>query len=147
MMDELVRDMPCILHASPHRPEAGRLLIEARGNHLSSVHRGRGSTMASASAVGAANGATSYAVAGSKDGNGQLRAAQVRSLISLLNFNDPNFSHLGNNRGSADDDTAGSVPKAPPVWKVLIMDPTSTDILSTSLRVQDLRENGVTLHL
>ena len=36
---------------------------------------------------------------------------------------------------------------APPVWKILIMDPTSTDILATSLRVQDLRENGVTLHL
>ena len=27
------------------------------------------------------------------------------------------------------------------------MDQTSTDILATSLRVQDLRENGVTLHL
>ena len=36
---------------------------------------------------------------------------------------------------------------APPLWKILIMDPTSTDILATSLRVQDLRENGVTLHL
>lgn len=72
-----------------------------------------------------------------------LRSAQVHSLLSMLNFNNPAFSHTS----SAGQQGDKSVPPAPLVWKVLIMDPTSTDILATSLRVQDLRENGVTLHL
>ena len=69
---------------------------------------------------------------------GALRASQVQSLLSLLNFNDPAFSHLSS---GAD----GEAPNGPPVWKVLVMDPTSTDILVTSLSVPVLRENGVTL--
>lgn len=76
-----------------------------------------------------------------------LRNAQFRSLVSLLNFNDPNFSHMGPSKSTGEEEGATGLPKAPPVWKVLVMDQTSTDILSTSLRVQDLRENGVTLHL
>ena len=62
----------------------------------------------------------------------------------MLNFNDPTFSHTSGR--SKQEDNAPAV-TAPPVWKILIMDQTSTDILATSLRVQDLRENGVTLHL
>ena len=73
-----------------------------------------------------------------------LRSAQVHSLLSMLNFNDPTFSHTSGR--SKQEDNAPAV-TAPPVWKILIMDQTSTDILATSLRVQDLRENGVTLHL
>lgn len=83
---------------------------------------------------------------GSATDAGTLRDAQVHSLVSLLNFNDPAFSHLsagGQRTGSDEKDVA----VAPPVWKVLVMDQTSTDILATSLRVQDLRDNGVTLHL
>lgn len=55
-----------------------------------------------------------------------LLETQRRALLSLLNLNDP-----------------------PPavVWKVLILDGASRDVLATSLRVQDLREQGVTLHL
>ncbi|WFD35598.1 Vesicle trafficking between the ER and Golgi [Malassezia cuniculi] len=69
---------------------------------------------------------------------GALRAAQVQSLLSLLNYNDPAFSHMAS---GADGDT----PSAPPAWKVLVMDQTSTDILVTSLSVPVLREHGVTL--
>ncbi len=35
----------------------------------------------------------------------------------------------------------------PPVWKVLILDQQTKDVLATVLRVQDLRDAGVTLHV
>ena len=102
-----------------------------------------------------------------------LREAQVSSLLSLLNFNTPvaasqvqatasNVSTSGtsaaaaaavsaaNNANAAAAGRAGGPPQLPPgpsIWKVLIMDKTSQDILATSLRVQDLRDHGVTLHL
>lgn len=96
-----------------------------------------------------------------------LRIAQVNSLISLLNLNTSSFNHAsssssarGSNYNSRPGSAAGqndvasggggadaSIPSEPPVWKVLIMDKVSKDILATSLRVQDLRENGVTLHM
>lgn len=33
------------------------------------------------------------------------------------------------------------------VWKILVLDDVSKDILATVLRVQDLRDVGVTLHV
>ncbi|GAK62335.1 sly1 vesicle trafficking sec1-like protein [Moesziomyces antarcticus] len=94
-----------------------------------------------------------------------LRTAQVNSLLSLLNLNTASFNHAsssssvpgstynsrpGSAAGQNDAGGAGadpSIPSGPPVWKVLIMDKVSKNILATSLRVQDLRENGVTLHM
>ncbi|KAJ9476839.1 Protein SLY1 [Pseudozyma hubeiensis] len=96
-----------------------------------------------------------------------LRTAQVNSLLSLLNLNTSSFNHAsssssapGSNYNSRPGSAAGqndasanaggadpSIPSGPPVWKVLVMDKVSKDILATSLRVQDLRENGVTLHM
>ncbi|EST09950.1 Sec1-like protein [Kalmanozyma brasiliensis GHG001] len=96
-----------------------------------------------------------------------LRIAQVNSLLSLLNLNTSSFNHAastssapGSNYNSRPGSAAGhtdsatgaggadpAIPSGPPVWKVLIMDKVSKDILATSLRVQDLRENGVTLHM
>jgi hypothetical protein len=35
----------------------------------------------------------------------------------------------------------------PAVWKVLILDSRSKDVLATVMRVQDLRDVGVTLHV
>lgn len=95
-----------------------------------------------APAPGAASGGA-QAHSSANAGVVSLRSAQVHSLLSMLNFNNPAFSHTS----SAGQQGDKSGPAAPPVWKVLIMDSTSTDILATSLRVQDLRENGVTLHL
>ena len=40
-----------------------------------------------------------------------------------------------------------SNPAGPTVWKVLILDNRSKDVLATVLRVQDLRDAGVTLHV
>lgn len=75
----------------------------------------------------------------------------------MLNLNTPKSKARGaaaNGAGGstngivgAADDNDDLIPKGPPTWKVLIMDKTSQDILATSLRVQDLRDNGVTLHL
>jgi len=44
---------------------------------------------------------------------------------------------------------APNVPAAsgPPVWKVLVLDQYTKDVLATVLRVQDLRDVGVTLHV
>jgi hypothetical protein len=35
----------------------------------------------------------------------------------------------------------------PPLWKILVLDQETKDILATVLRVQDLRDIGVTLHV
>lgn len=58
-----------------------------------------------------------------------LRAQQQQSLVSLLNFNDPSPSN------------------ALSTWKVLVLDSRAQDVLATTLRVADLRDNGVTLHM
>ena len=64
-----------------------------------------------------------------------LRDAQVAALTSLLTLNQPPAAN-------------GSSAVAPiPTWKVLIMDKIAQDVMATSLRVQDLRDQGVTLHM
>lgn len=71
-----------------------------------------------------------------------VQAAQKAALIALLNLN-------------AGDATVHPAPtsRAPspaptlPVWKILVLDDVSKDILATVLRVQDLRDVGVTLHV
>lgn len=79
-----------------------------------------------------------------------LLQSQTNALLTLLNLN---------NAPPASTSTAGPFPRptspgavedniqGPLVWKVLILDELSKDILATSLRVQDLREQGVTLHM
>ena len=56
-----------------------------------------------------------------------LRDRQRKNIEKILNFN-------GNNKTTE------------LVWKVLVLDSVSKDILSTAVKVQDLREQGVTLH-
>ena len=90
-----------------------------------------------------------------------LLEAQTSALLSLLNLNEQqpstssnagtrpqtpsNNDHAG---GAANDLLAFEKGKnGPLVWKVLILDDQSKDVLATSLRVQDLREQGVTLHM
>ncbi|GAA5871309.1 hypothetical protein JCM8547_007248 [Rhodosporidiobolus lusitaniae] len=70
-----------------------------------------------------------------------LRDAQVSALHSLLSLN-----------SSSSSPTSSSNPPAHhlaqlPTWKVLVMDKVAQDVLATSLRVQDLRDAGVTLHM
>ncbi|KAF3922427.1 hypothetical protein AA313_de0205421 [Arthrobotrys entomopaga] len=79
-----------------------------------------------------------------------LRDRQVASIEKVLNLNsDKPKSHT--------EDTPGNtafVPTAPltdadgePLWKVLVFDNLGRDVISSVLRVNDLRANGVTIHL
>lgn len=82
-----------------------------------------------------------------------LHSVQQRSLKSLLNLNTSSPSAAvasSSSRPSTsgnDATTDLSLPTGPPVWKVLILDKVSQEILATSMRVQDLRDQGVTLHM
>lgn len=101
--------------------------------------------------------ASSYGAPTAAGGN-NLRSAQIHSLLSMLNLNKPISTSSSSSRSplsntstqQSNGSTSSSsslIPTQLPTWKILIMDRTSQDILATSLRVQDLRENGVTLHL
>ncbi|KAE8222830.1 hypothetical protein CF319_g4035 [Tilletia indica] len=65
-----------------------------------------------------------------------LRQAQLATLDSLLRFNQEPQSSTGPD-GQALQLT----------WKVLILDKAASDMLAPALRVQDLREAGITLHM
>lgn len=67
-----------------------------------------------------------------------LRDAQVAALTSLLTLNQPQVAN-----GSSSAPAVAPIP----TWKVLIMDKIAQDVMATSLRVQDLRDQGVTLHM
>lgn len=78
-----------------------------------------------------------------------LRDRQVTALLTLLNFNVPP-AHASSSSGAGPlaglSDPVGSA--APlPTWKVLVLDQRAQDVLATTLRVQDLRDSGVTLHM
>ena len=66
-----------------------------------------------------------------------LQALQAASVLSLLNLNDV---------GPKQQDPSTGTPTSP-TWKILVLDEVSKDILATVLRVQDLRDVGVTLHV
>ncbi|CAD6931330.1 unnamed protein product [Tilletia caries] len=67
-----------------------------------------------------------------------LRQAQLATLDSLLRFNQEPQSGTGTG-------TDGQPLQL--VWKVLILDKAASDMLAPALRVQDLREAGITLHM
>jgi hypothetical protein len=80
-----------------------------------------------------------------------LLQSQTNALLTLLNLGQAPptasasagpFPRPTSPSTSVEDGPQGSL-----VWKVLILDELSKDILATSLRVQDLREQGVTLHM
>ena len=79
-----------------------------------------------------------------------LQQAQTNALLTLLNLNNPSdvsSSPLSSITKSTASTIKPSNPPGPPVWKVLILDQYTKDILATVLRVQDLRDVGVTLHV
>lgn len=80
-----------------------------------------------------------------------LFESQTNALLTLLNLNQPPPTASSSAgpfpRPSSPSSTFDENAQAPLVWKVLILDDLSKDILATSLRVQDLREQGVTLHM
>lgn len=81
-----------------------------------------------------------------------LLQSQTNALLTLLNLNQPPPSGSGSSTGpflrpSSPSGAGESEAQGPLVWKVLVLDDLSKDVLATSLRVQDLREQGVTLHM
>jgi hypothetical protein len=78
-----------------------------------------------------------------------LLQSQTNALFTLLNLNQPLPASSSSTSfpGAAPPTAFEDGQQAPLVWKVLILDELSKDILATSLRVQDLRDQGVTLHM
>jgi hypothetical protein len=75
-----------------------------------------------------------------------LQQAQTNALLNLLNLNQP-AEQPTNIGGKNAPGFKTPPPTGPPVWKVLVLDQQTKDILATILRVQDLRDAGVTLHV
>ena len=77
-----------------------------------------------------------------------LQESQTNALLTLLNLNN-SLESSGSTSQSAAKGPALKVPapSGPPVWKVLVLDQYTKDVLATVLRVQDLRDVGVTLHV
>ncbi|KAI0639521.1 Sec1-like protein [Trametes polyzona] len=78
-----------------------------------------------------------------------LQESQTAALLTLLNLNNPVEPSSNPIQTSAKGASALKVPapSGPPVWKVLVLDQYTKDVLATVLRVQDLRDVGVTLHV
>jgi hypothetical protein len=74
-----------------------------------------------------------------------LQQAQMNALLSLLNLNEPVQANAS--VGGKGTSTPKPSVNGPPVWKVLVLDQQTKDVLATVLRVQDLRDIGVTLHV
>lgn len=70
-----------------------------------------------------------------------LRDKQVASLKKILNLNEDVET------GDHDDSQANGLAASPIAWKVLIFDDLGQDVISSVLRVSDLRSLGVTIHL
>ncbi|KAH9962710.1 SLY1 protein [Lactifluus volemus] len=77
-----------------------------------------------------------------------VQQAQTNALLSMLNLNKP-IEPSPSAVSSGKAPTTLKVPAAagPPIWKILVLDQETKDILATVLRVQDLRDIGVTLHV
>ncbi|CCL98104.1 uncharacterized protein FIBRA_00098 [Fibroporia radiculosa] len=78
-----------------------------------------------------------------------LQEAQTTALLTLLNLNSPVENTPSPTSSSVKPPSSSKVPvpAGPPVWKVLVLDQHTKDVLATVLRVQDLRDVGVTLHV
>jgi sec1 family domain-containing protein 1 len=71
-----------------------------------------------------------------------LRELQKKALLRVLNLN----AEEEHDAGVQASDVLG-VTKGDPVWKFLVFDKMGQDIISSVLRVSDLREAGVTVHM
>lgn len=74
-----------------------------------------------------------------------LQQSQTEALLSLLNLNNP--PEVSPTAGKTGSGFKTPPPSGPPIWKVLVLDHQTKDVLATVLRVQDLRDVGVTLHV
>ncbi|KAJ1310211.1 hypothetical protein OPQ81_006954 [Rhizoctonia solani] len=76
-----------------------------------------------------------------------LQKIQTKALQNVLNLTSSPNSQSQAAMISRPGTPAQQAQAAAPVWKVLVLDEQSKDIIATVLRVQDLRDSGVTLHV
>ncbi|KAG8219617.1 Sec1-like protein [Butyriboletus roseoflavus] len=79
-----------------------------------------------------------------------LQQAQTDALLGLLNLaisQDATVPSGTSTQPKSASAVKAPTPTAPLVWKVLVLDQQTKDVLATVLRVQDLRDAGVTLHV
>lgn len=78
-----------------------------------------------------------------------LQQAQTNALLTLLNLNEPIDLSIKDPAASTGNVPSLNLPAptGPAVWKVLVLDQFTKDVIATVLRVQDLRDVGVTLHV
>ncbi|KAI1812476.1 sec1 protein [Poronia punctata] len=82
-----------------------------------------------------------------------LRDRQIASLKKILNLNET-VAQEENDDHHANANAHGIAPVGPiltadgePIWKVLVFDDLGRDVISSVLRVSDLRSMGVTMHM
>lgn len=76
-----------------------------------------------------------------------LQQAQTDALLALLNLGDASAPSGTPTQPKSAPPVKTTSSTAPLVWKVLVLDQQTKDVLATVLRVQDLRDAGVTLHV
>ncbi|RPB04172.1 Sec1-like protein [Choiromyces venosus 120613-1] len=76
-----------------------------------------------------------------------LRDRQVASIEKILNLNHEQAKHGSDINGLVPSSTPILNDEGEPIWKVLVFDNLGRDVISSVLRVQDLRNFGVTIHL
>ncbi|KAH7340446.1 Sly1 vesicle trafficking sec1-like protein [Rhizoctonia solani] len=76
-----------------------------------------------------------------------LQKIQTKALQNVLNLTSSPNAQSQAAMVSRPGTPAQQAQAAAPVWKVLVLDEQSKDIIATVLRVQDLRDSGVTLHV
>jgi hypothetical protein len=79
-----------------------------------------------------------------------LRDRQVASIQKILNLNhDPRPAEDATHEASAQGLISTPIlnEDGDPIWKVLVFDNLGRDVISSVLRVNDLRAWGVTIHL
>lgn len=86
--------------------------------------------------------ATSYLSQPHTQAPPSLRELQKRALLCVLNLNAEDEDD-----SAQPNDLVLGVTKGDPVWKFLVFDKMGQDIISSVLRVSDLREAGVTVHM
>jgi sec1 family domain-containing protein 1 len=86
---------------------------------------------------------SSLAAAGQQQTSPSLRQLQKKALLKVLNLNqEEQVAEL-----QQPNDLLPEVVGGEPVWKFLVFDKMGQDVISSVLRVSDLREAGVTVHM
>ncbi|OMH81672.1 Sec1 family domain-containing protein 1 [Zancudomyces culisetae] len=84
-----------------------------------------------------------------------IRARQIDALVQMLNLHgEKKIKKIAEENGTEKnrrtrfyDENSVEDDGDEVVWKVLVIDEFSRDVISTVLKVSDLRENGITVHM